>query len=76
MPVFQPHREIVDPMLAKTPAKYLLMCLRCGIAPALKKDGSKIDWGQSVGEDLDEDLKRLMGNYITLTQGKKAHGLN
>ena len=38
---FKEIRQATDSVIAKIPLRYLIACIRCGIAPAMKTDGRK-----------------------------------
>ena len=50
---FEPQRREQDPELAAVPYKYLLQCIQCGIAPAMKIDGARTYWGADLDEETD-----------------------
>ena len=71
--VFEPVRIEVDPKLAKVPRKYLIACIRCGIAPAMKVEGETTFWGMNVDEGDSEEVKKLIGVDMQLHKpGKDA----
>ena len=52
---------------------YLHLTVRCGIAPAMKLDGNSIVWGKEIKDDMDQKVKRLIGEDLTLHKpGKDA----
>jgi len=70
---FEAVRKETDEGLAAIPRKYFIDCIRCGIAPALKPDGTKTFWGMDVQEEESEKTKRLLGINRTLhTPGTNA----
>ena len=70
---FDDVRTKVDPLLAKAPLRYLLQCIQCGIAPAMKTKGNATYWGQDFLDDTDDNVKKLLGHDITLeTDGTDA----
>ena len=46
--------------------KYLLPCIQSGIAPALQAEGDKTYWGQIIEDELDEEVKKLLGQDLDL----------
>ena len=70
---FQSKREECDPLLAAVPSRYLLECIQCGVAPALKVYGDKTYWGMDVDDGEDDKVKKLLGIDLTLqTPGNDA----
>jgi len=70
---FDPIRKEIDADLAAIPYTYLPQCVRCGIAPAMKKDGAKTYWGAEVGDDVTKQTKRILGINLELhTPGKNS----
>ena len=65
-PHFKKTREDTDQVLAKVPLTYLHMAVRCGIAPAMKLDGKSTFWGKEIKDDMDQKVKRLIGEDLTL----------
>ena len=45
----------------KLPHRCIPSCLKSGIAPAMKADGSKTYWGTNFDDQLDENLKKMLG---------------
>jgi len=70
---FDPIRKEIDAELAAIPYAYLPHCIRCGIAPAMKKDGMKTFWGTEVGEEVTAKAKKILGIDLELhTPGDNA----
>ena len=70
---FEPQRRELNPELAAVPPKYLLQCIQCGIAPAMKIEGERTYWGMDVDEDEDVKTKQLLGVDMKLhTPGDDA----
>ena len=51
----EPQRREQDPELAAVPYKYLLQCVQCGTAPAMKIDGDRTYWGADFDEETDKN---------------------
>ena len=50
-----------DLELAAVPFTYLLHCIQCGIAPAMRVDGERSYLGADFDEETDENTKVLLG---------------
>ena len=61
MHVLRWGQEQQDLELAAVPFKYLLHCIQCGIAPAIKVDRYKAYWGAGFDEDTEDKTKVLLG---------------
>ena len=72
---FEPTRRGTDPQLAAIPRKYLIECIRCGIAPAMKTKGECTFWGMEVNEEETEQTKNsgLPKRFIQVIEKEKAH---
>ena len=51
----------MDPALAAVPRKYLLECIKCGVALAMKILGGKTYWGTDVEDSEKAEVKALLG---------------
>ena len=70
---FDPVRKEVDAELAGIADKHLPNCIKNGVAPAMKADGSKTFWGAALGDDLSIKAKKLLGYDTELqTPGSNA----
>ena len=58
---FHETRVATDADIAAIPMAYLLPCLQCGIAPAMKTNGSQTYWGQNFDDSTSTKIKRLLG---------------
>ena len=63
---FEPLRKETDELLAKVPSKYLLQCIQCGIAPAMKLEEENTYWGMHVEQGEDKKIKELLGVDLSL----------
>ena len=70
-PFFDEVRRGHDPEPAKVATKYLLACIQCRIAPAMKIDGSKTYWGGSFDDSTDEKKKVVLGKDEKLRKSGK-----
>ena len=50
-PFFCEIRNATDPDFARVTLKYLIHCIQCGNAPAMKADRKKTFWGLALDED-------------------------
>ena len=57
---FEPLRQRTDKDLAQIPRHYLLECVRCGVAPAMKMEGELTYWGMNVAEHETQNTKELL----------------
>ena len=64
---FEPTREDTDKDLAHIPRQYLLECVKCGIAPAMKIEGDLTYWGMQVSNEESNKTKELLGVSMQLT---------
>ena len=63
---FASTRDEIDAGLAKIPHKCLPACLRNGIAPAMKADGTKTFWGTDLDDQLNREARKLLGENLEL----------
>lgn len=63
---FEPQRREQDPELAAVPYKYLLHCVQCSIAPAMKIDGDITYSGANFDEETDGKTKILLSKNMAL----------
>ena len=64
---FEPVREETDKDLAQIPRHYLLECIRCGVAPAMKIEGELTYWGMNVDKKESRKTKEMLGVSLELT---------
>ena len=67
---FEPQRRHGDPEFAAVPYKYLLQCIQCGIAPAMKIGGERTYRGADFVEEFDENMKTHLGKDMELHKEK------
>ena len=58
---FEKTRAETDEKLARVPRHYLLECIRCGVAPAMKVEGELTYWGMKVDDKETKETKAMLG---------------
>ena len=66
---FEQTRVETDKELAQVPRHYLLDCIRCGVAPAMKVEGELTYWGMKVDDKETEETKAMLGVSNELRTG-------
>lgn len=66
-------RKEIDPELADIPHRLLPNYVKNGIAPAMKTEGRNTFWGAKLGEDLNNENRKLLDENLALhTPGSDA----